>query len=91
MKSRWPRRSFLSFHVRRGISGNRQGRETWRDAVLNLRRLSFIVFIVSARLALLAVLVHYAHVSIPMIGSHVFDVITVAYIVLLIGVLFRGI
>jgi hypothetical protein len=53
---------------------------------------SFIVFIISVILALLAVLVHYAHVSVPVIGaSHVFDVLMVAYVVLLIGVLFRGI
>ena len=53
---------------------------------------SFIVFIISVVLALLAVLVHYAHVSIPVIGAaRVFDVMTVAYVVLLIGVLFKGI
>jgi type III secretory pathway component EscU len=53
---------------------------------------SFVVFIISAILALLAVLVRYAHVSIPVIGSaHVFDVMTVAYVVLLVGVLFKGI
>jgi hypothetical protein len=38
------------------------------------------------------VLVHYAHVSIPVIGSaRVFDVMTIAYVVLLVGVLFKGI
>jgi hypothetical protein len=53
---------------------------------------SFIVFIISVILALLAVLVHYAHISVPVIGaSHVFDVLMAAYVVLLIGVLFRGI
>ena len=53
---------------------------------------SFVIFIISVILALLAVLVHYAHVSIPVIGaSRVFDVMTVAYVVLLIGVLFKGI
>jgi type III secretory pathway component EscU len=53
---------------------------------------SFVVFIISVILALLAVLVHYAHVSVPVVGSaHVFDVLTVAYVVLLVGVLFRGI
>ena len=53
---------------------------------------SFVVFIISVILALLAVLMHYAHVSIPVIGAaHVFDVMTVAYVVLLIGVLFKGI
>ena len=53
---------------------------------------SFVIFIISVILALLAVLVHYAHVSIPVIGaSRVFDVMTVAYVVLLVGVLFKGI
>jgi len=53
---------------------------------------SFVVFIISVILALLAVLIHYAHVSIPVIGaSHVFDVLMVAYVVLLVGVLFKGV
>jgi hypothetical protein len=53
---------------------------------------SFVVFIISVILALLAVLVHYAHVSVPVITSaRVFDVMTVAYVVMLVGVLFRGI
>ena len=53
---------------------------------------SFVVFIISAILALVAVLMHYAHVSIQVIGpAHVFDVLTIAYVVLLIGVLFKGI
>ena len=53
---------------------------------------SFIVFIISVILALLAVLIHYAHVSVPIIGAaHVFDVLIAAYVVLLIGVLFKGV
>ena len=53
---------------------------------------SFVVFIISVILALLAVLVHYAHVSVPVVGAaHVFDVLMVAYVVMLVGVLFRGI
>jgi hypothetical protein len=53
---------------------------------------SFIVFVISVILALLAVLIHYAHVSIPVIGAaHVFDVLMVAYVVMLVGVLFKGI
>jgi hypothetical protein len=53
---------------------------------------SFVIFIVSVILALVAVLVHYAHISVPVVSSsHVFDVLTVAYVVLLAGVLFRGI
>ena len=53
---------------------------------------SFIVFVISVVLALLAVLVHYAHVSLPVIGAaNVFDVLMIAYVVMLVGVLFRGI
>jgi hypothetical protein len=53
---------------------------------------TFVVFIISVVLALVAVLVHYAHISVPLVSSsHVFDVLTVAYVVLLAGVLFRGI
>ena len=53
---------------------------------------SFVIFIISVILALVAVLMHYAHVSIPLVGaSHVFDVLMAAYVVMLIGVLFRGI
>ena len=53
---------------------------------------SFIVFIISIVLALVAVLIHYAHVSIPIVGSaHVFDALVAAYVVMLIGVLFKGV
>ena len=52
---------------------------------------SFVIFIISVILALLAVLVHYGHVSIPIAGPRAFDVLTVGYVVLLIGVLFKGV
>ena len=53
---------------------------------------SFVIFVISVILALVAVLMHYGHVSIPIVGaSHVFDVLAAAYVVLLIGVLFKGI
>jgi hypothetical protein len=53
---------------------------------------SFVVFIISLILALAAVLVHYGHVSVPLItAAHVFDVLVVAYVVMLVGVLFKGI
>jgi hypothetical protein len=51
---------------------------------------SVVVFVISLVLAVVAFLVHYAHMSVPIINvSRVFDVLTVAYIVLMIGVLFR--
>jgi hypothetical protein len=53
---------------------------------------SVLIFVISVVLAVLALMVHYAHVSVPIINaSHVFDVLAVAYIVLMVGVLFRGI
>jgi hypothetical protein len=37
-------------------------------------------------------MVHYAHVSVPIINaSRVFDVLAIGYIVLMVGVLFRGV
>ena len=53
---------------------------------------SIIVFVISLVLAVLAMLVHYAHVSVPIINAgRVFDVLTLAYVVLMVGVLFRGV
>jgi hypothetical protein len=53
---------------------------------------SVLIFGISLVLAVLALMVHYAHVSVPIINaSHVFDVLAVAYLVLMVGVLFRGI
>jgi hypothetical protein len=51
---------------------------------------SVLFFVISLVLAVLALLVHYAHVSVPIISSsHVFDVLAIGYLVLMVGVLFR--
>jgi hypothetical protein len=51
---------------------------------------SVLFFVISMVLAVLALLVHYAHVSVPIINaSRVFDVLALGYIVLMVGVLFR--
>ena len=53
---------------------------------------SVLIFVISLVLAVLALLVHYGHMSVPIIGaSHVFDVLTIAYVVLTIGVLLKGV
>ena len=53
---------------------------------------SLMIFVISLVLALIALLIRYAHVSIPIISSsRVFDVLAIAYLVLVIGVLFRRI
>jgi hypothetical protein len=51
---------------------------------------SVIVFVISIVLAILAMLVRYAHVSVPVINaSRVFDVLAIAYVLLAAGVLIR--
>jgi hypothetical protein len=51
---------------------------------------SVLLFGISLVLAVLAFLVHYAHMAVPIINtSRVFDVLTIAYVVLMVGVLFR--
>jgi hypothetical protein len=51
-----------------------------------------VIFLISLVLAIIAFLVHYAHVSVPIISSsRVFDVLAIAYVALMIGVLFRGV
>ena len=48
------------------------------------------IFVISLVLALIALLIRYAHISIPIISSsRVFDVLAIAYVVLVVGVLFR--
>lgn len=52
---------------------------------------TFLVFIISLVLAVLSLLVHYAGLRIPIItAANVFDVLAIAYVVLLAGVVFRG-
>jgi hypothetical protein len=51
---------------------------------------SMAVFLISLLLAILAFLVRYVGVSIPIINAaRVFDVLAIAYVVLLVGVLLR--
>jgi len=62
----------------------------YRRAGFALTPPSLVIFLISLVLAALAFLVRYAHVSVPIISSsRVFDVLAIAYVVLLIGVLFR--
>jgi hypothetical protein len=53
---------------------------------------SIAIFVISLLLALLAMLVRYGGVSIPIINaSRVFDVLAIAYVLLTVGVLVRGV
>jgi hypothetical protein len=42
-------------------------------------------------LALLALLVRYAHAAIPVVGAHTFETLLAAFLLLLAGNLFRGV
>jgi hypothetical protein len=48
------------------------------------------VFVISVFLALLAVLVRYAHVHIPVVGTYTLETLLVAFLLLLAGNLFKG-
>jgi len=50
-----------------------------------------VTFIISVVLAILALLAHYAQVSIPVVSAHVWETLLLAYLVLLLGNLLRGI
>ena len=51
---------------------------------------SQLAFFMAVILAILALLVHYAHVAIPVVSSHSFETRLVGFLILLAGVLFRG-
>jgi hypothetical protein len=51
---------------------------------------SRVTFILSVFLTLLAVLVRYAHVHIPVVSTYPFETLLVAFLLLLAGNLFRG-
>ena len=64
----------------------------FRRASFALTPPSMPIFLISLALALLALVVHYAGVRIPIITpARAFDVLSIAYVVMLAGVLLRGI
>jgi hypothetical protein len=58
---------------------------------LNLSAPTLPVFLLSVILAVVALLVHYAGVSIPYVGKHVFEVLVIAYVALFAGNILKGI
>ena len=51
---------------------------------------SRVIFILSVFLALLAILVRYVHVHIPVVSTYTFETLLLAFLMLLAGNLFRG-
>ena len=58
--------------------------------MLDLSALKSITFIASVVLALVAVVIHYAHIKVPFTGTG-FSILLVAYAVLAAGNLFRDV
>ena len=53
---------------------------------------SVVIFLIALVLALFAMLAHYTHAAMPLLASsHTFDALAIAFVLLTIGVLFRGI
>jgi hypothetical protein len=57
---------------------------------MNLSPPSQLTFLLSVFLAVLALLVRYASVAIPVVAGHSFETILIAFLLLLAGVMFRG-
>ena len=82
---------FLSFFGRSGGMLSRRG-GGGGGGRFRLTSPTVLIFIISLVLAVGALLAHYAGIRIPLItAARAFDVLAVAYLVLLAGVLFRGI
>jgi hypothetical protein len=73
---------------------NRTGatRMPYRRGSFALTPPSFVIFAIALVLALVAMLAHYMHASVPLLSAaHAFDALAIAFVVLTIGVLFRGV
>jgi hypothetical protein len=62
----------------------------YRRAAFALTPPSLAIFVISLVLALIALLIRYAGVSIPVIKSgYIFEILAIAYVLLALGVLLR--
>jgi hypothetical protein len=57
---------------------------------MNLSPPTQVTFILSLLLVILALLVRYADVAIPIVSGHSFETLLIGFLLLLAGVLFRG-
>jgi len=74
---------------RRPLATLRVERNPERDK-MGLTPPSQLAFFLAVLLAICALLVHYAHVAIPVVNTHSFETLLVGFLILLAGVLFRG-
>ncbi|HEX7789833.1 MAG TPA: hypothetical protein VF467_04820 [Afipia sp.] len=58
---------------------------------MNLSAPTLPVFVISVILAILAALVAYAGVKIPLVSGHAFTTLAIGYVVLLAGNLLKGV
>jgi hypothetical protein len=81
-----------SVSVRLDRATKRTTNMPWRRSGFVLTPPSLMIFVIALILALLAMVVHYTHVAVPIVSaSRAFDALAIAYVVLTIGVLFRGV
>lgn len=63
----------------------------YRRAGLQLTAPTVPLFIIAVVLAVLALLAHYGGIAIPVVSAHAFDTLTIAFVVMTVGVLMRGV
>ncbi len=52
---------------------------------------TYPIFLISIVLFILALFAHYGGVNVPVVSQHTWETLLIAYVVLLIGNLFRGV
>ena len=62
----------------------------WGYIHMSLSAPSQVTFLLSGLLAILALLVRYAGVAVPVVSGNSFETLLVAFLLLLAGVIFRG-
>jgi hypothetical protein len=64
---------------------------TWGSTTFRLTPPTQLTLLISVVLAILAALLHYTGISIPIVGTHTFGLLLLGYLVLLAGNMIDGI
>jgi hypothetical protein len=75
-------------HICRDLNAKRHQRGA--SGAMNLTPPSQLAFVLSVFLVILALLVRYAHVAIPVVSNNSFETLLAGFLLLLAGVMFRG-
>ena len=77
-------------HICRDLNAKRHQRALGASEAMNLTPPSQLAFVLSVFLVILALLVRYAHVAIPVVSNHSFETLLAGFLLLLAGVMCRG-